>query len=759
MNDNTILNYELKALESSRDKINKEIESKENERGKLSRRIGDLKKEAKGRYNLELENSQTIYEILNKDIDNYTEALKAPYFARIDFREYKREEETFYIGKFGIISSVDGEQIVVDWRAPIADLYYSGTQGEAYYKSPIGIIEGKLNLKRKFIYEDETIVKCFDEGINEIILQNENENVLVDEFLRINLEKNGGSKLKEVVATIQREQNEIIRAPKNYPIILQGSAGSGKTTIALHRLAYLIYRYKDTIKGSDILVIAPNKIFLDYISDILPELGVNEVKQKTLEELCKNMLKVKSKIVTKDEKLKNILEAKEDSSMVKRESHLKGSLFFKDVLDRYVKILEFKDSDIDDIKLHGYILFDKKEIKKLYLKDMTNYNINKRKDEIKRYLGLKLGDNVLKILDKVEFQYAYKISRIKKEMPEDSIERRKKLIEVYGERDEFKKQIKDDAKKVVDEYFSQWKGIDTRNLYKELFKDDELFEMATGGKIPEDLSLYTRKNTINNIENDILHEEDLVAMLYLKLRIDEIKDSEKYKHIVIDEAQDYSPLSMATVSLLALGNSMTIVGDVGQGIYFYKGIESWEEFTEGVFNKECNYSSLSQSYRSTVEIIDVANKVLEKQKNSLKPAKAVLRHGEVPRIEEFKTDKEFVAKIDEIVKKINSLNKKGIAIIVKNIEEGKKLRTAINKISNYKWTLVKENDKSLNLENIIIPSYLTKGLEFDCSIIYNCSKDNYGDSELDKKLLYVALTRALHYEYIFYKGEKSPLLD
>ena len=191
--------------------------------------------------------------------------------------------ESIYIGKKGISNSKDGEEIVVDWRAPVADLYYSGTGGDAYYKAPQGIVEGKLELKRKFLYKNSDIEKVFDEGINNIIINEEEGQNLVDEFLKINLEESSGKKLKEVVATIQKEQNEIIRWPKNLPIIVQGSAGSGKTTIALHRLAYLIYRYKESMSGDEILVLAPNKLFLSYISDILPSLGAEEVNQSTFE--------------------------------------------------------------------------------------------------------------------------------------------------------------------------------------------------------------------------------------------------------------------------------------------------------------------------------------------------------------------------------------------------------------------------------------------------------------------------------------------
>ena len=283
---------EKEVLLHKRQLIEEEIQEKKANIEGVEKKYKALSKEAKGSYNEEKETTQKIYDVLTKEIDTYEEALKEPYFGRVDFREYRGLGESIYIGKKGISNIEKGEEVVVDWRAPVADLYYSGTGGDAFYKAPSGIIEGELSLKRKFLFRDGEIDQIFDEGINVLMINGEEGQELVDEFLKVNLEESRGKKLKEVVATIQKEQNEIIRWPKNFPIIVQGSAGSGKTTIALHRLAYLIYRYRETMKGEDILVLAPNKLFLDYISDILPSLGATNVKQNTFEDLVLSKLKV-----------------------------------------------------------------------------------------------------------------------------------------------------------------------------------------------------------------------------------------------------------------------------------------------------------------------------------------------------------------------------------------------------------------------------------------------------------------------------------
>lgn len=729
----------------------------------LKNRISALEKKSKGAYNQELDINRKLYKIVKKNIENYKESKDKPYFARIDFREFRKDVESFYIGKIGLGDIENGEEKVIDWRAPIADLYYSGTQGDAYYKAPSGVIDGDLKLKRKFLYNSENnIEKYFDEGINEIILKSageESENTLIDEFLKVNLEESTGKKLKEVVATIQKEQNEIIRADKSFPIIIQGSAGSGKTTVALHRLAYLMYRYKETLSGKDILVIAPNKIFLDYISEVLPNLGVELVPQKTFDELAIENLKIKGKLLTKDKKLIKILEEEDnlEIKLLKNSSKLKGSLAFKEILDRYIKILEKDDSNIDDIRIKGYKLFDSTEIKRLFLKDLVKYPLNKRKDEIKRYFEKKLGDKLFEVVEKIDFKYEYTIARTKK-LIEDDAERRKEIIRIYNERDKEKEEIKKQGKKDFNLYFEQWKGINTTNLYINLFKNKETFNLVTSGKVPEKLYKYIKEVLIYNSDNNIIDCDDLAAMLYLQFKIDGIKDTELVKHIVVDEAQDYSPLQLEVISMKSLGRSLTIVGDIGQGIYSYKGINDWNSVMSAIYKDKGIYKALTQSYRSTVEIIDFANKVLMKQENYPKPALPVLRHGEKPTIIEFKKGKDFIISLDKIVSDMYSKNKKSIAIIGKTYKECKKIKELTKKYSNYDFNLIKDDDKNLELDLIIIPSYLTKGLEFDCSIVYNLNSETYKNVDMDKKLLYVILTRALHYEYIFYNGNISELI-
>ena len=260
------------------------------------------------------------------------------------------------------------------------------------------------------------------------------------------------------------------------------------------------------------------------------------------------------------------------------------------------------------------------------------------------------------------------------------------------------------------------------------------------------------------MNDKIIDSDDLAALLYLKLKIEGLEKF-TFSHIVIDEAQDYSNFQLLMLKNIAVNDSFTIVGDIGKGIYYYKGIESWQKLISEVFKGEANYIPLSQSYRSTIEIINVANRVLAKQINYITPAKPVLRHGKEPELIAYCEEKEFAEKLDELVESVKSSGKKSIAVIGKTFEECKYIKAQLKKYSKNDWELIKNTDKNFQLEKIIIPSYMTKGLEFDCSIIYNCDEESYGNNELDKKILYVVLTRALHLEYIFYKGKPSTLLD
>ncbi len=757
-------NIEKEKLNETIEWIEEKITSLKEREEHISNKINEINKEFKGAYNYEVESLQNSLQINKKNLNSYKSSVSVPYFARIDFREKLKDSENFYIGKVGLLDEEDKEEMVVDWRSPIADLYYSGVQGKASYEAPIGNIEGELLLKRKFIIKNQKLIDAFDEGINEIILNFNEENerngekALIDEFLKINLEENRGNKLKDIVSTIQKEQNDIIRADMYKPLIIQGSAGSGKTTIALHRIAYLLYKYKNKITGEDIVILAPNKLFLDYISEVLPNLGVDKVKQSTFNKLSKEILNFNYEIIDKDEKLSKIIENRNSKKykFITIGSIIKGSLVYKKMLDRYIKYLELNDMFIDDIKIQGYVLFPSREIIRLYKNDLKHLPLNKRKIEIKRYLNNKIDAKIQNVWNDIDKEYILKIREVKSKYKEDEEEeKRNNVIKLYEERDKKKEKIKLEAEEVLKETIKEWLIDDVVDVYRDMYMEEENLNYATTGIIPEALVNYMKNKMEEDANKEKIDEEDLAALLYLKISIDGV-DNYKFSHMVIDEAQDYSPLELYVLKLLSKARGYTIVGDLGQSIYYYKGINNWEKLIKEVY-EEGEYIPLKQSYRSTVEIVDFANKVLRKQKNNLQPAKAVLRHGKYPEKIQYQDEKDFYEKLNSIIKTIEKKEDKTIAIICKDYEQCEILKEFLHLKEEKQWEIVNKNTEILP-KRIVIPSYITKGLEFDCSIIYDCSEENYRETELDKKILYVVLTRALHEEYIFYKGNITRLL-
>ncbi|MEG3040397.1 MAG: RNA polymerase recycling motor HelD [Clostridium sp.] len=760
INKEESLKEEMK-FSSTKKWICEELNKTEKKHDEYEEKVARLKKSAGSAFDNDLVIAQTLQAYVDKNLHKYRESKDNPYFARVDFKELLRDTESFYIGKFGIIDETKNEEVIIDWRAPLANLYYSGTFGESSYMAPIGEIKGELLLKRKFQTRNGELINIFDEGVNELIVPtSEDGEELVDEFLKLNLEQNMNKKLKDVVNTIQREQNEIIRAYKNKPIIIQGSAGSGKTTVALHRLAYLVYTYGDEMDNMNILVVAPNELFLDYISDILPNLGVSNVKQATFENLCRKIVNTKYKIITKDKKLSSIIECGEDEKVkyIKASSKIKGTMTYKTIMDRFIRHLEIKNVEVEDILIDGYPLFTAKEIKRLYRKDLTKLPINKRKDEINKYFKGKLKNRLEEMKAEIENTYFFKIRKIKGESGVSEEDKRKEIIKTYDERDEIIGKLKAKGTKSLKEFFKSWKNINVIDSYIELYNDEKLFESITDNCIPKKLYHYMRDEINSNLKNKEIDGDDLTAITYLQIKIEGIVE-ENYMHTVIDEAQDYSLLQFHILREISKNNSLTIVGDIGQGIYNYKGISSWEGLIEKVFDEDATYITLSQSYRSTVEIIEFANRVLEKQNLNIKPAIPILRHGDIPKI--IKADGKNLEWdiVDSIVEEVYSKGKKTIAVICKTYEQCEDVYKSLKKKSKYKWDLIQENQTGLEIENLVIPSYMTKGLEFDATIIYDCDDKNYNSADLDKKLLYVALTRALHLQYVIYKDTLTSLLS
>lgn len=696
-----------------------------------------------------------LHDTLALKVRNLYTARNKPYFARVDFKESGTDKtENLYIGKMSLARDEDQEIIIVDWRAPIANLYYEGRLGASSYICPDGTIDGDLLLKRQFAINNGKLEEIFDIDIT-----------TNDEFLQTYLGANAENRLKEIVSTIQEEQNRIVRAPMWKPLIVQGVAGSGKTTIALHRIAYLIYTFEKTFEPENFMIIAPNRLFLNYISEVLPELGVERVKQTTFEEFAMELIGKKFKLTDANDKLNMFvnLNAKSEQAAyndrVREASVLKTSMHFKEIIDNYILKIEKAFIPGQDFMLGTKVIYTYDEINNLFLTQYGMWPIAQRMNEIKKSLASRLKISKQQFITQIEAECDKKVALARLKIP-DEAERQKAVLEAFEKRDRVIEKIEKVSKTLVKEYVESLPKLSPYQYYCELMEDSGAFNELAGSYASAEVCEFTRQYTLEILKSKQLELEDLAPIIYLKYKIYGMDEKVPVKHIVIDEAQDFSAFQFFVLKKIVKDSSFTILGDLCQGIHSYRGVRQWEEIVEEVFEgRKCEFLTLEQSYRTTVEIMEAANAVMGKLESlAMFRGKPVIRHGE-PVEYIFKPSFNDVA--GDISKKIEAYKKLGhktIAVICKTMEECRQILPFLKK-SHTDVGLITGNENEYKSGIVIVPSYLSKGLEFDVVLLSNANRENYPESELDTKLLYVAMTRPLHKLCIYYVGDKSALLE
>lgn len=653
---------------------------------------------------------------------NLEKAKSNPYFARIDFKE--KEKEIIYIGKTNIFDE-EHNVAVADWRAPISSIYYDGEIGKTEYKCPDGIISGELLLKRQYQIENEELLNYNDINIT-----------TNDELLQECLKQNSDIRLKNIVSTIQKEQNKIIRANMFKPLIVQGVAGSGKTTVAIHRIAYLIYTYEKSFKPEDFLIIAPNKFFLDYIKDSLPDLGVDYVRQETFEQFAEKIVREKLKIENPNKNLVKIVEEEtEETKILIKTTKFKGSLEFKDAIDSYIKELNSTILNQKDFEICGIKIFSAEKLQKIILENYNRYPLKIRIEKLEKCMKKQMEKISEVIIEKIKSKRKKELQYIKPNNQEERI----KIFEKYEK--EISNLIKNNGAQIVKQYIKNIKIPSSINCYKSILNDLEL------------LNKYADKDVVNYIQRDLkikeIEYEDLTPILHIEYNLFGILEKLKLKHIVIDEAQDYSEFQFYTLNeVLSDNKSLTILGDIAQGIYEYRGTNNWKEINEKIFKNEANIEYLKQSYRTTTEVMDEANKIIKgiKDKLNIFLANPIARHGEKVQYHNIE-EKQKNNKIKEIVKQAKEKGFLNIAIICKNNKNCEKIYDNLKKEFE-DIEIINQKSSRYNGGITILPSYYSKGLEFDSVIITDY--DTYNEDILDRKLLYVAMTRAMHKLDILY---------
>ncbi len=699
-------------------------------------------------YNIEDQAKGLILQMYIDKLENIKKIKNEPYFARMDFKENGGANEILYIGKLSILDSKSLEPIVVDWRAPIANLYYEGKLGKASYTVLDKKIYGEILLKRQYIIDNKKLKKYVDINITG-----------VDELLQNSLEEKADDRLKNIVATIQDEQNKIIRAPMDLPLIVQGVAGSGKTTIALHRIAYLIYHYEKEFKPNEFMIIAPNKFFLNYISNILPDLGVNDVRQCTFEDFAFDVIGKKLKVPDNNEKLVMIVnkEIEEDYknkiNIILKEAKFKSSIKFKNIIDKYLQMIESEFIPKIDFCYREHTIMKYSDINELFINTYKMYSFKRRIFEIEKHLTYELKNKSKDIIEEIEEQRSKAIKNLQG----------KERVEVY---ENFTKEIdliEKGNKKIVKKYINKIENKDCVEYYKDFIKNYlAKFTSIENDTEMKDVVEYMKKTTLSNLEKNEVSFEDLAPLMYLQYKIIGINDKCKVKHTIIDEAQDYGEFQFDILKTILNSNSLTILGDIAQGVHFYRGIENWNKFIDIEFkDTKVVYTTLNKTYRTTKEIMDIANQVISKlpnyERESIVLGEPVINRENSIYYQQVNDMKALIENINSRVEKHIEDGYKSIAIIGKDINECKEIQKYINKIRD-DVTLIQAKDSEYNAGISIVPSYLAKGLEFDCVIIANADDVNYTESVLDIKLLYVTITRAMSKLDIFYIDKISKLL-
>ena len=677
--------------------------------------------EYKGRYAQVKWGDEDLVDNLTKMYTNRIEKLENlennPYFGSFSFALNGKDSKEFRLGKTDISEKTN--QLVLDWRNPICTLYYDQSIGKVSYESPSGIINGSLTNKSQIIIENGEIKSIQDVDL-----------VSDDDLLQPYLNVNADSRMKTIIASIQAEQNRIIRETIKKNLIVQGVAGSGKTSVALHRIAYLLYNNNDkNIDASKFVIIGPNKYFLNYISVVLPDLDTKNVNEITFEELSKRLIGEPTYYYeTSNEELSRNLKNKG------KLKDLKGSLQYKKSLQMFLN--DYFDSCLkESIKFENIDLISLDYLKKgILVKRGYSKSIN---DFVK--LTTK---RIKEDFDNIYYDLVSPLMDEMKKYPLRSNERNAVIARMDELKDKLKKGCNVELKKLVKPIL-----ISPINLYKLFLENIEKYMKLT----PEECGLIS-KESLKLLKKKIIPYEDMAAIDYLSLMYSGTTEYEKYRHIVIDEAQDYSLFQFDIIKTIYDKCTFSIFGDLAQSIYSYRSIENWKELKEQVFNGNCEILEMLKSYRTTQEITNLSNNVLRKL--SLSEACPVIRKGENIRILKKKSDEIYLTIINDYAKK----GYKSVGIICKNEEEMQVVKKMLDKLEiNYNY--ITSSDVDYRGGTSLLTSYLAKGLEFDAVLINSVSQDKYdSQSKIDMHLLYVAMTRALHRLDIMYDSNITEVL-
>lgn len=685
---------------------------------------------------------ENLYENRLQSLRHLRLAADKAYFTRVNFTPDGGRERVYYIGKWGVSNGETLEQAVIDWRAPVANLYYAGQLGPVCYAAPDGEISGYLSLKRQLGIRNGELETIFDTDV-----------AAQDAYLMGVLGEVRGDRLRDIVTTIQAEQNVIIRHDLRRALVVQGVAGSGKTTIALHRIAYLLYAHRESLSPSRMMILAPSPLFLDYISAVLPDLGVEQVKQTTYAAYIASLLAGHIPKLVETDRLEAMISLPE-AERERRAARLRfiGSLRFRELICAYLDRLEAQIVPDDDIVFGPAILYTNAQMRAIFEKELSPFPLSRRVAEIPKYLKKKRKGAQEQAAAWYEAECEKRADQLMARMP-DGPERRTRMIKLYESRDERLLEIKARGKTFEKDEMKRWPKLSLMEQYAAFLSDawqpplsDE--EAPLFAEICEEKREMLRKKRIE--------PDDLAPLCQMAMRLIGIPRGE-IRHTVIDEAQDFSPFAYRLLRELSGNDSFTIVGDLMQGVRAFEGLASWDEILSPVFEGRGTLAPLQTSYRSTVEIMQFAARVaIKRPVPGQTIARPVLRHGDEPTVRGFAAAK---ARNQFIAETTSALLREGfstIAIISRDSAECAQLVAAMPESLRAKE--VRAEDAHYGGGVTVLPASLVKGLEFDCVLLADIGEDRFPDDDLSARLLYVCLTRPLHRLYCCHIGQLTPLL-
>ncbi|MGG3306446.1 RNA polymerase recycling motor HelD [Paenibacillus lautus] len=684
----------------------------------------------------------------SKLLKKYRKLVESPYFGRIDFQEDgTTETETIYLGTGSFLDEHMETFLVYDWRAPISSLYYDGAPGPTQYETPSGTVKGEMLLKRQFVIHDGEIKVLFDTGVT-----------IGDELLQQVLSHSADDRMKSIVATIQKEQNAVIRNDKTRMLIVQGAAGSGKTSAALQRVAYLLYKYRETLRADQMILFSPNPLFNSYVSTVLPELGEDNMQQTTFQSYLEHRLGKEFEledVFTQTETLLNADDSPRYRARLQSISY-KSSGAYLDTIRRYKELLEQDGMLFKPVVFQGKVIVSSDEMSAQFYGYDAAVKLAGRIDLMKEWMLKRLSEfaqsekdapwveEQIQLLDTEDYQRAFQTMRRKQNRKADTFD------DFDKERDVLAKMVISNRLKPVRRWIKRFRYVDVKGMYRKLYTDESLFRRAAGNlEMLPDYWEEICNLTVASLDNKSLLYEDATPFLYLKELLQGFRTNTSIRHVIVDEVQDYSGFQLEFLKRLFPRAKMTVLGDLNQAIYAHgEALGNLENLVSLYGKEDTEVINLTQSYRSTYEIVDFTRQMIPGGERIV----PFNRGGEAPRVVAVNDEKHLHAAIVSDIRELHEQGFQYVAVICRTEEESRRVHEQLS--ADIQTRLIAKTTPAFEKGTLVVPAYLAKGVEFDAVIIYNGSEDVY-HRESDRKLFYTACTRAMHKLHVYHIGEKS----